>query len=69
MYRVGRIPRYVRIGSISTELRCPRYVRSPLNFRHYVAASRTSKWAINGHDVNGHDVTCWNEVFVLLYCL
>ena len=25
--------------------------------------------AINGHDVNGHDVTCWNEVFVLLYCL
>ena len=26
----------VRLGSISTELRCPRYVRSPLNFEHNV---------------------------------
>jgi hypothetical protein len=33
------------VGSIATELRCPRDVRSSLNFRHSVATSRTSKRA------------------------
>ena len=40
---------HVSLGSIATETRCPRYVRSSLNFRHDVAASRTSKWAMNRH--------------------
>ena len=34
-----------RFGLIAPEMRCPRCVRSSLNFRHNVAASRTSKWA------------------------
>jgi hypothetical protein len=32
-------------GALATELRCPRHVRSPLNFRHDAATSLTSKWA------------------------
>jgi hypothetical protein len=40
--------REARFGSKATEWRCPCYVRSPLNFRHNVAPSRTSKWATSG---------------------
>ena len=40
---------FTQAGSIATETRCPRYVRSSLNFRHDVAASRTSKWAMSRH--------------------
>jgi hypothetical protein len=43
----------------ATETRCPRYVRSSLNFRHGVAASRTSKWAIKRNDP-------WFEILTLL---
>jgi hypothetical protein len=39
----------VAFGSITTETRCPRYVRLSLNLRHYLAAKRTLKRARKRH--------------------
>ena len=40
-------PRHIPTLPIATQMRCPRYVRLSLNFRHDVEASRTTRWAIS----------------------
>jgi hypothetical protein len=48
-----------RDRSIATESRCPHDVRSSLNFRHNVAASRASIWAITRHPAGSHRLKVW----------
>jgi hypothetical protein len=48
-----------RDRSIATESRCPHDVRSSLNFRHNVVASRASIWAITRHPAGSHQLKVW----------